>query len=417
MMTKPTWLQDWQQQHQNLFDAKGFPTRRDEEWKYTNIQAIVEQEFAEMTKINISAINTSDFIEDCYRIVFVDGQFSETISNLPKSDQIKISTWQQSFTSDPECIRGFVNKFESAKKTPFTLLNHAQFNDGVIIRIKENTQLDKPICLHYLATSRSSSKINNMISIGANSQVDLYEQFSSEQDSHGYCNLVTNIWLSDNASLTYYKFQNNTANLMQTASLAVLQQRDSTVNAYHITLGGKLIRDDLHFLLAEPGAHCRSYGFYSVNGKQHYDCHSRIDHLVAHTSSDQIFKGIIDDQARAVFNGKVIVKAGANQTMAHQNNKNLLLSKTAEVDTKPELEIYAHDVRCSHGATVGQLDQSAIFYMRSRGLTEANAKQLLTYAFANDVLQLLPNNKISENIANKVLEKLALTQLTEKACG
>jgi Fe-S cluster assembly protein SufD len=221
-----------------------------------------------------------------------------------------------------------------------------------------------------------------------------------------FTNVVTEVELGENAAVDYYRLQEESSKAFHISGVHVRQDRDSRFDAHTVTLGSALVRNDVDVRLAAPGAHCELNGLYLAGGRQHVDTHTRVDHLQPHGTSNEFYKGILDGHARSVFNGKVIVHPDAQKTDARQSNKNLLLSVNAEADTKPELEIYADDVKCSHGATVGQLDADSVFYLRSRGLDETAARNLLTFAFAREIIEQVKVAPLRSYLDQAVMQRL-----------
>lgn len=277
------------------------------------------------------------------------------------------------------------------------------------IRIPKNTTLEEPIYIHNLATQLEKSTLLEakiLIILEENSSATIVQVFQSEQASNYWRKQITEINLAANAQLNYYQIQTENETSLHTHEISVEQARDSQFNSFTLDNGGGIVRTDLHTKLQAENARCQLHGIYLVKNKQHVDNHTNIEHLSPHTQSTELYKGIATDQSRAVFNGRVYVAPHAQKVISAQHNKNLLLSKKAEIDTKPELEIYADDVQCAHGATVGQLDHDAIFYMSTRGMSEDVAKQLLIYAFAREMLDNIDNPEVKE-IFNKQLVEMS----------
>jgi Fe-S cluster assembly protein SufD len=245
-----------------------------------------------------------------------------------------------------------------------------------------------------------------LIILSENSQATVIESYIGLNDSDYFNNTVTEVCMKQNAHLQHYKIQQESMQAYHIGSLKITQAKDSRVESHSISLGGALVRNDIHSLLEAEGAGIRMNGLYMATGKQHVDNHTRVDHMRPHTSSHEIYRGVLNDHARGVFNGKVVVHKDAQKTDAVQSNANLLLSDNAEVDTKPELEIYADDVKCAHGATVGQLDQDMLFYLRSRSIDENTAKSLLTFAFADEVIRRINLDPIRKRLEYQVIGRL-----------
>ncbi len=274
-----------------------------------------------------------------------------------------------------------------------------------------NAVIEKPVNLLYLSGLNDqpfASHPRNLIILSENSQATIIESYIGLDDSDYFTNTVTEVCMKQNAHLQHYKIQQESMQGYHVGNLNIAQAQDSNVESHSISLGGALVRNDIHSCLEATGAEIMMNGLYMATGRQHVDNHTRVDHLKPNTRSHEIYRGVLNDHARGVFNGKVVVHKDAQKTDAVQSNANLLLSDNAEVDTKPELEIYADDVKCAHGATVGQLDQDMLFYLRSRSIDETTAKSLLTYAFAGEVIR-----KIKLDPVRKRLEYLVIGRLPE----
>ncbi|ABS76820.1 Fe-S cluster assembly protein SufD [Coxiella burnetii] len=402
----------WQKEQLKTFLLHGFPHRKVENWKYTNVTPIAEQAFSfgENTDADIA-----DFIlPDAYRLVFINGHFAPRLSDLsglPSAVQM---------TSLKNIQRDIQNELAIKKdyQTAFSLMNDALFQDGLFLQVPKDCYLEKPIHLIHLSKPTASltmSQIRHVILLEENAKAVIFEEYQGTNGVAYFNNVVTQIKVNSAAHLELYKLQQEGDRAFHIANTSIHQNRHSQVTSGHIAMGSELSRDDLNYSLDEAGASCQLLGFYYLNDGCHVDNHTRIDHRVSHCTSQQNYKGILADKSRAVFNGKIIVQPNAKQTSAHQTNKNLILSSDAEVDTKPELEIYNDDVKCTHGATVGQLNEEAIFYLQSRGINRGAAEHLLTCAFANEVVEMLPNKVIADRIQQLVTDRLA-TPYCQGAC-
>lgn len=420
MIIKPKWLQKVQAQQAELFRAEGFPTRKQEDWKYTPVGIIAEKALGPRVSSAIEEIGSSPALEPLqlnldlnreafYQLLILDGQWRREYSNCPDEKQVRISTWSEQYAQDPEWLKTLFFQFSKAKTTPFTHLNQANFEDGLIIQVQEDCLLDRPIQILYFNSDRGEwleQHPHCLMVLGKNARATFLETHEDRNSQSTFHNGLTHVHLHEGAKLDYFKLSPENDQSLHISSMAFFQEKDSVAKTYHFGLGGRLVRDDLHINLKNAGASCELYGFYALNGAEHYDCHSRIDHVSSMTSSQQIYKGIVDGKARGVFNGKIFVHPHLQKISARQRNNNLLLSKTAEMNTKPELEIYSEDVSCSHGATIGELDEEALFYLRSRGIPEAEAKQLLTHAFAAEIFEKSSSSS-SAYVYQRILKKLS----------
>ncbi|MEE9287525.1 MAG: Fe-S cluster assembly protein SufD, partial [Gammaproteobacteria bacterium] len=302
-----------------------------------------------------------------------------------------------------------LGQYADDKANGFAALNTAFMTDGAYINLPAGTYVQKPIHLLFLSTTHDNALINylrNLIVVGANAKVTIIESYVGLEGARNLTNTVTEVALGSGSVLEHYKLQQESLTSFHIGSLHIRQSADSRMYSHSISLGGAIVRNDINTALTAEGAEVNLNGLYMASGRQHIDNHTRIDHASPHTRSNEVYKGVLDGHARGVFNGKVVVHEGAAKTDARQSNKNLLLSNTAEVDTKPQLEIYADDVKCSHGATVGHLDKDALYYLRTRGIDEDAATSLLTYAFADDVINHIKYAPIRARLEKVVIGRL-----------
>lgn len=399
-------LSVWQSEALAKFLDLGFPTRKTEDWKYTNVASIAQGSFelAEKNQLPTQIIESNQ-VTDSYKVIVANGHLvqAEGLSELPAgviianlTQVMQESHWQQYLQFDP--------RYE----THFSELNTALITGGLFIYIPKEIVLTKPIhvCYQTLAEKALMSHQRNLFMIEQNSQATVIEEYIGEGGNY-FNNVVSHIVLKPNSTLSYFKLQSEAANSSHIANTVFTQERDSSVNTMVLSLGGQLNRENTSFNLLDEGACAHLYGLYVPFANQHIDHHTRVDHAKPHGFSQQVYKGIVGEKGHAVFNGKVMVHQDAQQTAAYQNNQNLLLAPNAEIDTKPELEIYADDVKCSHGATVGQLDDKALFYLRSRGIPVQLARQMLTRAFAEELLTSIALPNIAEYLQRALDLKLA----------
>ena len=399
----PSWLNEWRGQQLQQFLQRGFPQRRDESWKYTSVAALVGQSFR-LPEIALPhpALDLSAYrVADTYRMVFIDGVFSSQFSDFNDfPEKITLTSCTDAMARFPQIYQERVAASSSSALSVFHWLNGALMTDGLFLSVPDNCELSKPVHLLYLTTNSSNGSTmrhpRHIIHLGAQSRAAVLEEYCGLDGSHYFNNIMTKITVSQNAQLDYFKLQRENTDAFHIANTCVDQSRDSLIRAFHIALGGQLNREDLNVALNEAGAQCELSGYYYPRARQHIDFHTRIDHHRAHTNSQQYYKGMIASQGRAVFNGKIIVHPKAQHITARQENHNLLLEDSAEIDTKPELEVFADNVQCTHAATVGNLDANALFYLRSRGIPEELARHLLMRGFAEEILNLLPSPQIAQ---------------------
>ncbi len=388
------------------FTRRGFPTRRDEDWKYTDLKPILTGRFDPLPgtpsqnhrRSTLNRLSSLELAPDTPQLVFVDGQ-RLTIGDspgLPPGVEItdRHTAWQR--------IRSIQTEGQF-REYPLTAINTAFSPDCTLIRVDANVIVAQPLHLIYLggAAVNSAEQARLLIDLGANSRLCVVQHFAA-RDGGGWTNSVTQATQEPGSELTLHRLQEHAEEHFHTELLDVTLARDASARLGYVDLGGRLVRNDLRVRLAEPGASCDISGVFLAARGQHVDNHTRIDHIAPHTTSDEAFRGIVGERGRGVFNGKVVVHAGARGTDARQSSDNLLLSERGEVDTKPELEIYTDDVKCAHGATVGELDAEQLFYLRSRGIDEETARGLLIFAFANDLLRRIEVPELRKRVVTAV---------------
>ena len=388
---EPTWLGERRRAAMARFSEAGFPTPHDEDWKYTNLAGIASGEFAPAESprvtIGVDAIGSVGFDEiDAHRVVFVNGKFVPELSRL--SDSSLVIGGLADKRDDP-LVAANLAKQTAALGNSLTALNTAFFGDGAFVYVPERAVEKKPVHLVWVTAAEQAGRFTHprtLIVAGRESQATVIETFVGLGDTY-WTNAVTEVVTAENARIEHYKLQQEDVEAYHTGFLFVDQARDSNFASHSLSFGGRLVRSDSHVRLGGEGGECTLNGLYAVTGDQHIDHHTTIDHAEPHCNSHQLYRGVLDGRSTGVFNGKIIVRPDAQKTDAVQSNKNLLLSREADVNSKPQLQIDANDVRCTHGATVGQIDAEAMFYLRSRGIERADARSLLTYAFAADILE------------------------------
>ncbi|HET7586687.1 MAG TPA: Fe-S cluster assembly protein SufD [Gammaproteobacteria bacterium] len=378
------------------FAAHGFPGTRVEEWKYTNLRPLERREFALAQELPAALPDAADLpLADANlpTLAFVNGRFAARLSRLTDlSDGVQVRSIAELLDEQPGVLRPYLETAITADKdaaTSLAELNAAFFIDGAAVDIGAGARLDKPLHLLFISQRAEASVVSHprvIVNAGRGSEVSVIEHHVGIGDAVNFTNSVGEIILQDNAALRHYRVQQECAQSFHISNTRVRQARDSRYIALNIDLGGALVRHDLRTDLEGANAEAILDGLFVLGGRQHCDNHTYVNHVSPQTRSRERYKGILDGRARGVFNGKVHVAPGAQQIDSSQASHNLLLSDNAEIDTKPELEIYADDVKCSHGATVGQLDEAALFYLQSRGLGADEARRLLTTAFAREML-------------------------------
>src|SRR5262245_26741297 len=392
------------------FLAAGFPTQRDEDWKYTNLRRLEMRTFAPAEAATLGPVADDRWIAaGGVRIVLVNGHampsLSSTSAQPPGLTALTLGQW---IRNDAAAAARFLALPQSATGV-FEQLNLAFCEDGVVIEIADGRVVDEPVYVvhqwHDGAQRMSHPRV--IVHAGRNSRCTLIEQFLGPTETEYFTNAVTTIDLAAGAAVRHYRVQQESAKSFHIAHIAVRQHADSRYSCHDIALGGSLARTDIATMLEGGGAHAALHGLFAPTGSQHLDTHTRIEHIAPHTTSEEDYRGVAAGRGRGVFNGKVIVRPDAQKTDARQSSRNLLLAATAEIDTKPELEIYANDVKCSHGATTGQLDETALFYLRSRGLSQSQARALLIRAFADAVLTSVEHAPVRAHLERQLDERFA----------
>jgi len=392
---EPGWLALVRKNALERFLDKGFPTTRDEEWRFTNVAPLVSGSFAlpvlphADAEKDVSALKKDFGFDESYELVFVNGRVSKALSSLVDlPDGVVVTSLADALASSAhaETLRPILSR-GSGDATPFFDLNEAFLSDGAFVHIPEGVALERPIHLMFLTSSGEPMVTHpRSVIVGeAGSQLRIIESYGGPNDAVYWTNAVTQVIAHEGAVIDHYKLQRESASAFHLASLGYVQKRSATVSNHSLSLGARLARHDIRCELDGEGADVTLNGLYVVKGSQHVDHHTVIDHRVPHCTSRELYKGVLDDASSGVFNGRIIVRADAQKTDSRQTNKNLLLSDDALVTTNPQLEINADDVKCAHGATIGQLDPEALFYLRSRGIAREDARRILTEGFMADI--------------------------------
>jgi Fe-S cluster assembly protein SufD len=398
------------------FSVQGFPNTKIEEWRHTNIAPVLNNSFKQIfapSKTQITKERVATFIPEGLKtnlLVFVNGFFSKELSSvISDNKKILISTLAEARISHPDLVNSYFTKHLIAESNSFILLNEAFTQDGAVIQIPESVTLHEPVYILNITEASTDNTLihpHNIIITGKNSTATIIENYHAIGDKLSFTNAVTEIFLEESAHVNYYKIQDLQENEINIGTTQVVQQANSLFNAFTISAGARFIKNNLNSIFSGERAEAHFYGLYISANKQLIDNHTLIDHAVPNCYSNEFYKGIIADNSNAVFNGRIIVRKDAQKTNAFQSNRNILLSDEANIFTKPQLEIFADDVKCTHGATVGQLDDEALFYLRARGLSENSAKSLLLRAFASDILEkikIVPlRHKLEQQITGQI---------------
>ena len=389
---EPAWLRDARRSAAGAFGRTGIPTTRDEEWRVTNVAPIAETPFAPPPFATVSPEEAARFLVPGLAgpvLVFVNGRYAPELSDPGVlAAGVKVSTIADAIERDPESLEPFLARHSDSAVHPFAALNTALFEDGALVALADNTVADLAIQVMFLSTvtplpAMSAPRV--LVVLGRNSQARLVETFGSLGPASGFTNAVTEAVVGDGSVLEHIRLQRESESAFHIGHTGFHLGRSSRSSSHAFTFGGRISRHDAVAVLGGEGADCTLNGFYLAGGSQLVDNHTEIDHARPHGTSHELYKGILGGRARGVFNGRIRVRPDAQKTDAKQTNKALLLSDEAQINTKPQLEIFANDVKCTHGATVGQLSQDALFYLRTRGIGLDDARSLLVGAFAADV--------------------------------
>lgn len=410
-----TFLHDLRKDALSKLNEMNFPTLKDEEWRYTNVSPILKHNFVhplsvekvEYTKDEISKYIFNGF--DSHLVVIINGIFSEELSdikNLPEG--VVIGSLDKISRENPELIKNHFGK-NIKLKNAFNFLNAAYSNDGLVLYVPNNKVLEKPIQVLYLNGNDNAEVLSvprSFIYIGKSAEASVIANYRGMGKNPYLSNVINEFVIEQNAHLNYYKVQNESQNAYHIDLTDGYQNRDSVFNHLSLSFGGLIVRNDLASLHDDENIQTHYYGLYVGRQNQHIDNYTFVDHAKPNCESNELYKGILDDKARGVFTGRILVRQDAQKTNAYQSNKAVLLSEKTQVDTKPQLEIFADDVKCSHGAAIGRLDDVAYFYIRSRGVPEAIAKSMLIKAYASDVLDNVTIEEFKEQLNHMIFESL-----------
>ncbi len=392
----PRWLQDLRDRAAARFSALGFPTVRDEEWRFTNINPIANAEFVaangHAALLSEEVVSGFLYSDAPYRIVVVDGRFRPELSHIQGLGHgVRVGSLATAVTEQADLVQRYLGQLAEFGSKAFSALNTALAVDGAYLHIPDGVVVDRPIQLLFVATVPESSTptmshVRSLIVAGDRSQARIVETYAGPQGASYFTNAVTEVFVGEGAVVDHYKVQQESLEAFHIASMHVHAGRSANFSSHSFSLGGQIVRNDVAAVLDGEGGEVTLNGLYLADGNRLVDNHTSIDHAKPHCPSHEIYKGILGGKARAVFNGKIVVRQDAQKTDAKQTNRALLLSDDASINTKPQLEIFADDVKCTHGAAIGQLDEDAIFYLRARGLTYFEARDMLIHAFAGDIL-------------------------------
>jgi Fe-S cluster assembly protein SufD len=416
------WLKKLRQDGFTRFSETGFPTTRNEDWRFTNPNAITQTPFY-LVRNGHSLPSPSDLLAfripgvDC-QLVFVDGRFAAGLSSIGKLPSgVTIGSLAAELARDPAAVEKHLGRYLNLQRDAFGALNTAFLEDGAYVHVAKGLVLESPVAILFVSTQHDSPAVNhprNLIVAEENSQLTIVEDYVSLGEGQALCNTVTELVASDHSVVSHYMIEREHTGAFNVSTLRIQQGRAADVSSHSVLLGGALVRNNIHPVLAGEGGECLINGLFIGNGHQHLDNYMLVEHASPHCGSRQFYNGILDGRAHGVFHGRIIVHKDAQKTDAKQTNRNLLLSDTAQIDTKPQLEIYADDVKCTHGATIGQMEENSLFYLRSRGIDETAARKMLLVAFAGECMDRMKEGPVRAHIEKLIHDhafRLAATSL------
>lgn len=420
------WLRDLRERAFARFCEVGFPTTRDEDWRFTNLSPIARTHFKVASN---EAIRPSDAdllswqFDGCSaRLVFLNGRFAPELSTrngIPGS--VVTTGLRRAIEESPDAVERHLGRYLDIQRDPFCALNTAFLEDGAYVHVPANIVLEQPVHLLFISTSGATPVMThprNLIVVEKEAQVSVVEDYVSFGDEvPTLSNAVTELYAGENASVAHTLIEREHLQTYNISTLRIEQARSANVASHSLLLGGALVRNNVHPVLHGEGGECLINGLFIGNGRQHLDNYMLVEHAAPHCASRQFYNGILDGRSHGVFHGRIIVHKDAQKTDAKQTNRNLLLTDDAQIDTKPQLEIYADDVKCTHGATIGQIEENALFYLRSRGIGETEARQLLLEAFAGECLDRMqsgPARDHAQRLLERYLSKIALSATAKK---
>jgi len=412
---EPSFVRKLRQDGFDRFNERGFPTIREEDWRFTNLSAIAQTPFRLNPRVGHlplpSEVARYRMADAACELVFVDGRFAASLSfvrDLPEG--VHVDSLAAQISANPSGIEPHLGRYLNIERDPFAGLNTAFLEDGAYIQVLPGTTLESPIHLLFVSTAHDTPTMNhprNLIIAGENSQATVLEDYVSLGGGEkALCNTATELIAGDHSVISHYMIEREDPSAFNISTLRIQQGRTADVASHSVLTGGALVRNNVHPVLAGEGGECLINGLFMGRNRQHLDNYMLVEHASPHCGSRQFYNGILDDQAHGVFHGRIIVHKDAQKTDAKQTNRNLLLSNTAQIDTKPQLEIYADDVKCTHGATIGQIEENPLFYLRSRGIDEASARRLLLFAFASECLDRMRRGPARLYLETLIQQKL-----------
>jgi Fe-S cluster assembly protein SufD len=411
------WLAKLREDALAQFAETGFPTTSVEDWRFTNVAAIAKTEFqlAHLRDEELLAVRAQiashRIPETAGRLVFVNGHFRQefsAIASLPTG--VVATSLAAQLDENPLRLEPYLGRYLNTKRDPFSALNTAFLEDGAFIHIRRGTALEAPIHLLFFSVGGEAPRMNhprNLVVAEEGAELPIIEEFASIGNSPVLCNAATELVVGEGAVVAHYRIEQENSTVFQISTLRMQQAKSANVSSHSLLLGGALVRNNVHPVLAGEGGECLINGLFLGRGHEHLDNYMLVEHASPRCQSRQFYHGILDDQAHGVFHGRIIVHKDAQKTDAKQTNRNLLLSDDAQIDTKPQLEIFADDVKCTHGATIGQIEENALFYLRARGIDEVSARRLLLEAFASECLDRMKEGPARTHLAGLIRDHIS----------
>jgi Fe-S cluster assembly protein SufD len=410
------WLRNLRESAFARFCEVGFPTTHDEDWRFTNVAAIAKTRFelARDAKLSRGELEQFGVAGLGCQLVFVNGRFSRELSSMGKLQAgVSVTGLAEEISSNSSELQSHLGRHLNIQRDAFAALNTAFAEDGAYVHVRRGVVTKEPIYLLFVSTAADKPLMThprNLIVVENEAEATIVEDYVSIGETPALSNIATELFAGENAMVSHYMIEREHRQAFNISTLRIQQGRSANVSTHSVLLGGGLVRNNVHPVLSGEGGECLINGLFIGNGRQHLDNYMLVEHASPHCASRQFYNGILDDHAHGVFHGRIIVHKDAQKTDAKQTNRNLLLSDDSRIDTKPQLEIYADDVKCTHGATIGQIEENALFYLRSRGIDEISARKLLLLAFANECL-----DRMAPSVARDHVEKLIHAHLLQIA--
>jgi len=413
---QPSWVFPLRKAGLARFAELGFPTLKDEDWRFTNIAPIAKLPFQPVFAASRNGLSAADLAKftfgtlSAHRVVFVNGHYAADLSApVALAAGVEVQSLAAALTADSDLLQQHLSRYAQGEDNAFTALNAAFFQDGAFIHVPPGITVETPIHLLCIATggeAGATADPRNLVIVEKGSHITLIESYVSTLDSAYFTNAVTELIVGEGAVVEHCKFQDESLSAFHIAAIHAQLGRSCKFISHSIATGARLSRNNIRAVLAGEGLECVLNGLYLTKGEQLADHHMIVEHAEPHCSSHEYYNGILDGRSRGVFHGRILVRQPAQKTDAKQTNKNLLLCDDATVDTKPQLEIYADDVKCTHGATIGQLDEEAVFYLRTRGIGSDTARRMLIHAFAGEIIERIQCEPVRAELDQLVWDRL-----------